>query len=433
MTPLTEAGKGKRKLIGDLLLCVLIQLAELTGRGGRQDGKVAAAVAQHGLLALAAQHVPQELAQLRVDRLAGLAVEKHRDHARERIGMIHDAVAGRLDVRLACPLREWDGPHLWVLIEHSRVADAVGIIGHRIEHPLPAVGSASLRALEVGELPQRWPPELAAVEHALLEESGEAARDRQAVKMDRPIPPCPGEPEITPRARRNPGAAVRHREERAELRQGQSLDRVVLVHENDERVITVTDVEAAGDHIDAGRRMAEHFLDRRDLRRPDLPPHQGEVAAPRIKRAYGRRRAHQMILEADTGLVLLEAALPGAHQGADEVALAIVGAVSPDADGAGNGLIRVIRGRQSDARAAWRSGAGEGESHHDSERTNGPHCRRSSCLRTPAALSGRYAPSLTTMRCPSRLSTKRRNSFTRGSMAVPGRRSSTTATVRSSG
>src|SRR5579883_2531151 len=252
--------------------------------------------------------------------------------------------------------------------------------------------------------------------------------------MDRPIPPGPREPEITPRAHRWQPGAARHGEERAKLRQSQSFDRIALVNEHHERVIAIANVETARDHIDAGGRGAKPFLERRDLGRPDLPPHESEVPAPGIKRANGRCRAHEMILEANIGLVLLEAALPRIHESADEVSLAIIGAMTPNADGAGDAPLRVIRRRQIEAgRTRWRGRACKRESQHESERHDGPHCRRSSCSRRLVALSGRYAPSLTTMCWPWLLRMKRRNSFTRGSMGAPGGRSRATSTVRSSG
>ena len=111
--------------------------------------------------------------------------------------------------------------------------------------------------------------------------------------MDRAVPPWAGETEVAPGARRAGIGSRGNREDRAQLRECQPLDRIALVHEDDERVIPVANVEAAGHHIDACRRVAKHLLERSYLGGPSLAPHECEIAAAGIQRTNRGRSARR--------------------------------------------------------------------------------------------------------------------------------------------
>src|SRR6185503_10228548 len=207
--------------------------------------------------------------------------------------------------------------------------------GHRVEHPSAAIRRAALRAFQVRELPQRWLPEIGATKHLLLEEPGEAAGDRQSVPVDWPVPPGTREAEVTPSVRCVRIGTIRNCEDRAQLRERQPRDGIALVHEHDECVVAIANVETARHHIDTRRRVAKHLFECRYLGQPYLASHEREIATAGVQSADRRRRAHEVIIEAHIGLGLPEALLPGAHERPDEVTLAVISTVSPNADGPG--------------------------------------------------------------------------------------------------
>src|SRR2546429_4492351 len=88
-------------------IAALLELRELLARGLPGERRVAS-VAHHGLLALAAQDITQELLEFRIQRPARCAVEVDMDVAYQRIASILKARRARGDVGTAVKSGEGD-------------------------------------------------------------------------------------------------------------------------------------------------------------------------------------------------------------------------------------------------------------------------------------------------------------------------------------
>src|SRR5437016_3166755 len=137
--------------------------------------------------------------------------------------------------------------------------------------------------------------------------------------MHRFVGPLARKTEIAPGSHRRTAALAIHTVDRIELAQGETADRIVLVHECDNCVPAVARLVTAGHDIDAGRLVSLHFLEGCDLERPDLAAHERQVAGAGVERPNGRGSTGQPILELDPGMVLEETLLPVLDDRLDEI------------------------------------------------------------------------------------------------------------------
>src|SRR5229473_1158566 len=120
-------------------------------------------------------------------------------------------------------------------------------------------------------------PSVAVLQNRLAEEEREVFVDLPAIRLNRRLRPLAFEPQLAPRANIPIAAAMRGAEHRVELRQRQTFERVVLVHENHMRIVEEIGLEASGRDVDAGWRIALGALECLLRARADLLSEDGEV------------------------------------------------------------------------------------------------------------------------------------------------------------
>src|SRR5882724_1720223 len=205
------------------LIANLLDLAQLFHRDRRRDREVP--VLDHHLLAFLREHELHELTGQRVERLARRPIDVHVEEARERIAPGVGIVLVGLITLVSFLLGQRDRPHSRRRVADAAVADREPV--HR--DALDDRRGARLllhRVLVV-----------AVLERVLLEEPVGARSGVTSVEADRLAGPFTGEAELSPGGDVFLIAlATRFREDRVDLRDGQALDRVVLVHEHPERV-----------------------------------------------------------------------------------------------------------------------------------------------------------------------------------------------------
>src|SRR5207237_727607 len=245
----------------------------------------------------------------------------------------------------------------------------------------------------------------AAAEHRLLEIVGEAARDREGIGIDLLVGPFAGEPDIAPRAHRCAATLAIDTEDRVELLQREALHRVVVVHEDDDRIAAIARLVAPRHHVDARRVVALHLAERGDLERPDLAAHEGEVACAGVERAHGGGGPRETVLELHAGMERVESLLPFLDERLDEIEAPGERAMAPEPD-----VPRDRRGRRHVR--SWKVGLRTEDGANGEESEGGGDAKdrlhqssRFLCARASCGSNGTYAPSRATSACPSALST----------------------------
>src|SRR5882724_1633746 len=296
------------------LIANLLDLAQLFFRDRRRDREVP--VLDHDLLAFLGEHELHELTSERVERLARRPVHVHVEEARERIAPGVRVVLVGLVALVAFLLGQRDRPH-----PRRRVADAAVTDGEPVDRD--ALDDRRRAGLLLhGVLV------VAVLERVLLEEPVRTRGGVAAVEADRLRGPVTGEAQLSPGGDVVLIAlAARLREDRVDLRQGQALDRVVLVHEHAERVDR---------RADLGRLVAVLLLELIDLGSLHRARNRPELSRPRDQGRWRRRGPLPLDLDLGIRIELAERLGPECHHVVERVG---TDAVDVAADTAG-GLVR---------------------------------------------------------------------------------------------
>ncbi len=295
--------------------------------------------------------VAQEFLHFRIHRLARILADVEILLVGQRILAAAQRLEVELHVLFASPRR--DRQRLGCRGEKgdARIADAEGILAHRVDHLLCLELGRAVGVLVVGEFDQLLVPFGAPLKHQALERQRDVVPQVVAEDVNRLLGPFAGEAELAPGADVLLGAA-RHRgvplrtlesaralrsEDTVQLLDGQLRERVVLVDEDSQRIAPAGHVEAAGDHGDFHRPGAVVALVEQHLVRGDVP-HRRDVRHSEGERGHACQGCFQLVLECDFGMVFLEALFPHLAQGT-------VGEIvrSPLADHARDLLLRRVR------------------------------------------------------------------------------------------
>src|SRR2546427_9546288 len=275
----------------------LLDLVELFLGDRRGDGEVA--VLDDHCLAILGQHELHELQRHRIERLARRLVDVDVEKPRERIR----SGVGVIGVRLVAPgaflLGERDGADTGGRIADAAVARGVTIHRHALDHRRRA--RLLLHLVLV----------VAVLQRVLLEKPVRSGGRVAALETDRPAGPLSGQAELAPRLDvfLVPGPP-RLREDRIDLRQGQALDRVVLVDEH-------------GEGVDRGadrrRLVAVLLLELVDLGPLHRAGYRAELSGARDQRRRRRGRALALDLDLGVGVKLVERLSPERHEVVERV------------------------------------------------------------------------------------------------------------------